>query len=88
MLSYCDDIMCRGRRSDVEWFFAKLGERFDIKEPTYLNKDNMLDHLGMVLIEDEDSAHLSMQNSIGDSDQAQGRDRRVQAEAHPHVHRH
>ena len=62
MLSYCDDIMCRGRRSDVDWFFAQLGARFDIKEPTYLNKGNMLDHLGMVLIEDEDSAYLSMQN--------------------------
>ena len=48
----------------MEWFFAKLGARFDIKQPTYLSKDNMLDHLGMVLLEDEDGAYLSMQNYI------------------------
>ena len=52
VLSYCDDIMCWGRRSDVEWFFTQLGARFDIKPPTYLSKDNMLDHLRMVLLED------------------------------------
>ena len=64
MLSYCDDLMCRGRRSDIEWFFAELSARFDIRPPTYLSKDTMLDHLGIVLLEDEDGVYLSMQNYI------------------------
>ena len=48
VLSYCDDIMCRGRQSDADWFYTQLSARFDIKSPTYLSKDNMLDYLGMV----------------------------------------
>ena len=53
-----------GRQLDVEWFFTQLGVCFDIKPPTYLSKDNMLDHLGMVLLKDRSSVYLLMQNYI------------------------
>ena len=46
----------------MDWFFSQLRARFDIQPPTYLSKGSMLDHLGMMLLEDEDGVHLSMQN--------------------------
>ena len=64
VLSYCDDIMCHSRQSDMEWFFAQLSVRFDIKPPMYLSKGNMLDHLRVMLLEDEGSVFLLMQNYI------------------------
>ena len=48
----------------MEWFFAQLSTHFDIKPLMYLSKDNMLNHLRMVLLEDEDSVFLLMQNYI------------------------
>ena len=47
LLTYSDDMFCRGKLSQVKWFFKSLGERFSIKEPVYLSKNSMLDHLGM-----------------------------------------
>ena len=64
ILSYCDDLLVRGARSEVEWFFKVLGKRFNIKPPVYLSKNEMLDHLGMVIIEDDDGLYLSMQSYI------------------------
>ena len=39
-----------------------LGKCFKVKEPAYLHKDSMLDHLGMVLFEDEEGTYLTMQS--------------------------
>ena len=49
MLTYCDDLLIRGRRSDAERFFKATGERFKIKDPQtpYLTKEMVLDRLGM-----------------------------------------
>ena len=48
----------------MAWFFDVLGKRFKVKEPAYLHKDAMLDHLGMVLLEDEEGTYLTMQSYI------------------------
>ena len=64
LLTYCDDLLITGRRQDVAWFFDVLGKRFKVKEPTYLHKDAMLDHLGMVLVEDNEGTYLTMQSYI------------------------
>ena len=64
ILSYCDDLLVRGPRSKVKWFFDKLAQRFQIKPPVYLSKDSMLDHLGMVIFETDEGTYISMQSYI------------------------
>ena len=64
VLSYCDDLLVRGKRSQVQWFFNKLGRRFNIKPPAYLSSSDMLDHLGMVIFESDEGLYLSMQSYI------------------------
>ena len=34
---------------DVAWFFNMLGKHFKVKEPVYLHKDAMIDHLEVVI---------------------------------------
>ena len=41
-----------------------LGARFKIKAPVYLNKDSIIDHLGMNIFEDQDGVYLTMQSYI------------------------
>ena len=64
LLTYCDNLLIRGKRRDVRWFFAVIGERFKIKDPQYLTQDSMLDHLGMTLFETDAGTHLFMQSYI------------------------
>ena len=64
MLTYCDDLLIRGKRRDVRWFFEAVACRFKIKDPQYLTRDSMLDHLGMTLFETDAGTHLSMQSYI------------------------
>ena len=64
ILTYCDDLLCRGKLSDIRWFFDKLGKRFNIKPPAYLSRTDMMDHLGMVFFEAEEGTYLSMQNYV------------------------
>ena len=45
----------------MAWFFDVLSKCFKVKEPSYLHKDVMLDHLGMVLLEDDEGTYLTMQ---------------------------
>ena len=53
-----------GRRRRVAWFFDTLKARFKIKPPVYLSKSNAIDHLGMIVFENDDGIYLSMQNYI------------------------
>ena len=64
LLTYCDDLLIRGKKRDVRWFFDAVGNRFKIKDPQYLARDSMLDHLGMTLFETDAGTHLSMQSYI------------------------
>ena len=48
---YSDDLFIRGPRAHVRWFFEKLGARFKIKDPVYLDKDTIIDHLGINIFE-------------------------------------
>ena len=49
--SYSDNILVRGRKADVQWFFEQLGKRFSIKPPSHLSKSEMMAHLGMMFFE-------------------------------------
>ena len=64
LLMYSDDMLARGRKADVQWFFEQLGKRFSIKPLSYLSKSEMMDHLGMVFFETDAGTHLSMQSYI------------------------
>ena len=46
----------------MAWFFDTLKARFKIKLPVYLSKSNAIDHLSMVMFENDNSIYLSMQN--------------------------
>ena len=45
-------------------FFEKLGARFKIKDLVYLDKDTIIDHLGMNIFEDRAGVYLTMQSYI------------------------
>ena len=64
LLTYSDDLFVRGRRKHVRWFFEVLGARFKIKAPVYLDKDSIIDHLGMNIFEGQDGVYLTMQSYI------------------------
>ena len=37
---FCDDFLCRGRKEVTEKFYEDLSDRFECKDPTYLQPDN------------------------------------------------
>ena len=64
LLLYVDDILCDGEEEDIQWFIARLRNRFKCKDEQWLTKDNPLDHLGMVIMMDDDRIYISMENYI------------------------
>ena len=62
--SYSDDLFALGRNKEAIWFWKLLEERFDIKDPQFLDLDNPLDHLGMLIFEDYDGIYITMEDYI------------------------
>ena len=46
VLTYVDDIICKGNKSETERFYQLLNDEFDCKDETYLSPDNKLSFLG------------------------------------------
>ena len=46
VLTYVDDILCRGSLRDSRAFYKKLEQRFEIKDPDYLTTDSPLKFVG------------------------------------------
>jgi hypothetical protein len=59
-----DDILVDGEEEDIQWFFDKLGGRFDCKDAEWLTKGNPLDFLGMNISMDDENIYLSMENYV------------------------
>ena len=64
VLSYVDDLLIIGESEDIEWFLAKLVDRFKCKDPFYLTETEELDYLGIQLRMNNKGIHLSMEDYI------------------------
>ena len=53
---------CDGEEEDIQWFIERLKSRFRCKDEQWLTKDNPLDHLGMVIMMDDDRIYISMES--------------------------
>ena len=47
LVIWVDDIICRGPEKETLEFYAKLGKRFEVKDPSYLGIDSKLAFVGM-----------------------------------------
>ena len=46
MLTYVDDLICKGSKEETDRFYTLLNDKFDCKDETYLSPEDKLSFLG------------------------------------------
>ena len=50
---FCDDFLCRGSKEVTDKFYKDLTDKFECKDPTYLQPDNPIVFTGMRIVQSE-----------------------------------
>ena len=70
LVVYVDDVLADGERTQVDWIFQLMDERFDCKDAEYLTKETPLDYVGIEVEMTDERIYMHMDKYIQNCIQA------------------